>query len=134
VNLSRVARRVAGERPRPSFEGFPEEVVAEFDQLLNGAYDVLEQLVGPFQWPARVVPLSEEEIVEGAARGAGHGMFERETGLIKIHPGMEAKGVFLNFLHENLHAALPHATEDWVDALTDLAFAKLQGRNIGERQ
>lgn len=66
------------------------------------------------RWPTRVKCMSNQRIVEGRARGAGHGYtYSRGRGshTIWMNPHMTKAGHWLVFVHENLHHAWPDAEE-----------------------
>lgn len=66
------------------------------------------------KWPRYVKCMSTKRIVEGRARGAGHGMTYvrgRGSNTIWMNPHMTEWGYWLVFVHENLHHAYPDATE-----------------------
>ncbi len=45
---------------------------------------------------------------------------------IKIDPNMGSHGILFNYIHENIHIALPSASENLVDHLTDLVAYQMK--------
>jgi len=83
---------------------------------LPAMYGVLNELA-PWRkgkWPTRVRCMSDQRIIEGRKRGAGHGFTYtsgRDKNSIWLNPYLSREGYFLVFAHENLHHGFPDATE-----------------------
>lgn len=76
-------------------------------------------------WPEVVEPMTEQEIREGKRRGGGNGLYLPFQRLIKLNPSLSAENLFLNFIHENVHHALPGAKESKVEAISSRIFNRL---------
>jgi hypothetical protein len=114
--------------PQLNFSGIDKAKITEFDHLIDDAYQVMEELVGgAVEWPTQVEAMTDLEITNDESLGGGHGRYNDE--LIKINPHMKPFTIFYNFIHENLHHALPDASEEWVDALTDVAYDRIMADN-----
>ena len=69
-------------------------------------------------YPTTIECLTEKEIEYYRREyGAGHGLYVAPN-LVKINPNMSKEGILLNFIHENIHHALPNASEKLVDIAT----------------
>ncbi|KKL09148.1 hypothetical protein LCGC14_2568750, partial [marine sediment metagenome] len=72
-------------------------------------------------WPDRIQCMTAVEIREGLARGGGHGLYVRYTDGscdLKINASMSSHAILANFIHENIHHAMPEASARDVDRLT----------------
>lgn len=78
----------------------------------------------PIAFPKVVYCMTDKEIAEGEKVGAGHGIFI-EPDTIKINPYMNPLNILLNYVHEHLHMAFPDASEDLVDALTEIVAVRM---------
>lgn len=103
--------------PVPKFDQcLDQEKVRWLISTLPKTYRVLNEKA-PWmkgRWPRHVKCMSSERIVEGRARGAGHGYTfsrGRHADTIWLNPHMTRSGYWLVFVHENLHHAYPDATE-----------------------
>lgn len=68
-------------------------------------------------FPQKIECMTPKEITAGKLRGAGHGLYIPGK-KIAINKDMSSKGIVLNFIHENLHHALPELSEKVIDILT----------------
>lgn len=75
------------------------------------ALDAYANWVGN-RWPNRVRCMAKTDIVGGRKRGAGHGYTYLKQREIWLNPHMSELGLWLVFIHENLHHAFPDATEN----------------------
>lgn len=110
--------------------------VAEMSALLPATYDVLNELA-PWRkgrWPTRVHCMSKEKILDGRKRGAGHGatyVSGVDSNSIWMNPHMTPAGLWLVFIHENLHHAFPDATEDELNnVLVPHVFEEVTGKKL----
>lgn len=90
--------------------------IAQVAALLPDTYRELDKMA-PWRkgkWPTRVHCFTRAQIVSGRKRGAGHGMtyISGRSNEIWLNPHMTPAGLWLVFIHENLHHAFPDATED----------------------
>lgn len=83
---------------------------------LPATYGVLNEMA-PWRkgkWPTRVHCMTDQRIVEGRKRGAGHGYTYtqgRDKNSIWLNPHLSQWGYWLVFTHENLHHAFDDASE-----------------------
>ncbi len=76
-------------------------------------------------FPEQIECLSDKEIKHySKCCNAGHGLYVKPN-LIKINPYMNKNGILMNFIHENLHHALPYLTEKPIDILTEYIGCRL---------
>ena len=92
------------------------EKVLKIAQYLPATYAELDRRAKWMRgkWPKRVTCMSNAEIVDGRARGAGHGFTYTSgsnSGTIWLNPDMTWQGYWLVLVHENCHHAWPDATE-----------------------
>lgn len=99
--------------------------------LVRCVYREIEQIAGRrvLDWPRRIECMTLREIREGRKHGAGHGLYIRRGRRIKINSTMPARDVLLNVIHENLHHAMPDATETEVDRWSDLIYERVTKPN-----
>jgi hypothetical protein len=69
------------------------------------------------KWPKNVRCMDSKGIVEGRAKGAGHGYTYVNGPEIWLNRHMTWQGYWLVLAHENLHHAFPDATESEINCL-----------------
>ena len=110
------------------FRGIPEKKVKKFEHLLPAALDEIRKRQAPgTKLPNLVRAMTKEEIAQGKRvrgpgheGGAGHGLYDGKT--VAVNTSMSPTMIFLNVIHELLHAALPETNEVEIDRLTDVIF------------
>jgi len=112
-------------------ECFDEEKIKPFEHHIPQVYEEIEKLTNKRikSFPDLVQCLTEEEIEEYSKIGGGHGLYQYPD-TVKINPNMDSEMIFLNFIHENIHHAMPQAEEKVVDILTLFIACKF---NIGDK-
>lgn len=107
--------------------------IAEFSGYLPDTYRALNRMA-PWikgRWPNRVHCMSKRDVVAGRRRGAGHGATYLERREIWMNPHMTSAGLWLVFIHENLHHAFPDATEDELNnVLVPEVFQEVTGKKL----
>jgi len=132
TNLRKIARRVANQIPEFD-KCFDPEMVVKVELVIPEAYAALEEAIGEsVDWPTRIESMTPEEIAEGEMIGGGHGMCFKEEGIVKINSHMDIINILINFIHENLHYAMPDEDEKEIDRLTDVVYEKVTGMKISE--
>lgn len=113
---------------------FDREQVKEVARRLPATYRALNELA-PWRkdkWPRRVRCMTEKEIINGRKRGAGHGYtYGGDSKSIWLNPHMNTLGLWLVFIHENLHHAFPDATEHELNnVLVPWVYRKVTGKTF----
>ncbi len=100
----------------PEFDQESIEIISPF---IPKAQEEIQRRAGrPLDFPPKVFAMTRGEVVAGRLVGAGHGMFIRPS-TIKVNPSLPPIRLLANYIHENLHWALPSMSEHQVDILTD---------------
>jgi len=99
---------------------FNPEKIKEFQQKVPKMIEEIRKLTKMElkDFPKKIECMTPAEIKAGELRGAGHGLYIPRKKIIKINPSMDSKAIALNFIHENLHHALPELSEKVIDILT----------------
>lgn len=106
---------------------FDKDKIDEYRPLIPETYQVMEELAGrSVKWPNRIECMTPEQIREGRRFGAGHGLYLISQRRIFVNASMSARNIFLNFIHENLHHALPSASERKIDRLTPQVYHRVR--------
>lgn len=96
--------------------------------LIPKAYQAMENMVGyKPMWPDRIECMTSAEIRDGKKHGAGHGLYLVDEQRIRINASMPADEILYNFIHENLHHALPNESEASIDRRTPIVFEQVMG-------
>lgn len=117
-------------------ECFDQDKILWVAQYLPATYAVLDELA-PWRkgkWPGRVRCMSTSSIVDGRARGAGHGFTYTEgrgSGEIWMNPHMSELGHWLVLVHENCHHGWPDATEGEINCvLVPEVYRRVFGKKL----
>jgi len=99
---------------------FSKEKIDSFKNKIPLVYKEIRKLrqgkISAF--PSKIECMTNAEIKEGKELGGGHGLYILPA-RIKINRSMSSEGIFMNFIHENLHYALPELQEKGIDILTE---------------
>jgi len=127
IDLRRIARRMVNQIPR--FDGnFDPEKLAKIERFIPKVYEILGEIAGEsILWPVMINSMTPEEIAYSESRGGGHGICYKDEGVIKINNDMTSVNLLYNFIHENLHYAMPHVSEEEVDKLTEIIYNQVIG-------
>lgn len=110
---------------------FDRAKIDQFRSLIPKTYRVMEQMVGyEPSWPSRIECMTPEQIRAGRLEGAGHGLYDPEEQRIAINASMSQLAIYLNFIHENLHHALPDASEKQIDRLVPVVYERVTGTAV----
>jgi hypothetical protein len=120
----------------PTFDPELTHALCHFEHLIPATYAAMEELSESWiDWPRHVEAMTEQEIAEGEAVGKGHGLYLPETAQIKLNASMTPIAIYLNFIHEHLHHAIPDATEQEINfAFVPLVYKQVTGRDVPESQ
>ncbi len=101
--------------PRPFKDEYINIILNQADKIYFEIQKLTKKSIDFF--PFKVQPMSRDEIKKYKERGAGHGLYIAPD-LVKLNPYLELRHFLLNFIHENLHHALPDNVEKSIDILT----------------
>ncbi len=122
-------------RKLPIFDRcFDRKKIDAFRHLIPATYEAMEDIAGQkIDWPPNIECMTSQEIVAGKVRGKGHGLYFFDEERVKINPHMSPKGIYLNFIHENLHHAVPTASErDINDDMLPRVYEQVTGFSIDD--
>lgn len=103
---------------------FDRKKIDYFRRFIPKTYRVMEDMAGHRpDWPTRIECMTAAE----TRQGPGHGLYDPDEQRIAINASMSPLAIYLNFIHENLHHALPYASEAEVDRLTPIVYHRVTG-------
>lgn len=110
---------------KPTFsKKFCRSDIDRFRRFIPKTYRTMEKLAEiregkpvRIRWPDHIEAMTPGEVRKGRRSGKGHGLYFPETRTVKINPGMNWLHIYLNFIHENLHHAIPKATEKEINRI-----------------
>ena len=96
--------------------------IKEIEGRIPEAQIRIQELTRKKKLPKKIHCMSEKDIKD--FRGASGVAILPDK--IKINPNMGSHGILFNYIHENIHIALPSASENLVDHLTDLVAYQME--------
>ena len=97
--------------------------IKEIEGRIPEAQIRIKELTRKKKLPKKITCISEEEIKELGGNVAGLAILPDK---IKINPHISSEGILWNYIHENVHIALPSASENLVDHLTNLVAYQMK--------